>query len=807
MKPIHIVKTICSFWKKVLMVYLVTSGLIAHAQTDLNIPYRSIAVYIDYPDYPATVTTAELDSIINGLNYQDVGIERTFRKYWYEQSRRNFDPIHDIFFYTAPQSYTYYQNNDPASKAMWQDALESIITNNPSYDWNSLDHNLHGSPSSIVPMILSAKNAMLGVGAAHDARWTLSNGEYIHSIYVAHLQSQWDTTKNLFTLLHESGHGIFKFPDTYDTDPWGPEESGGTSHYTLMSGLHVDVEPIGAPFLVEKNWGYVIEPSVGTTTITLRADGDSVVAFRNPYDRNEYFSIEARKNSTIGNSLFPADLGLLIWHTDNKIPTSNTLSDMTLTEHYRQSVEQADGLFELENFTNQSYDTDIGDIYLPGKEFTNVSIPNSKWWDGQSSGFSITNIQLIGSNHVQFTIDVAPQVLRYPEISRTNWSIESATTAQAGYEAENAIDGDTASYYHVPWGSGANTKPHELVIDMGNSYTINEFHYIANDNNFGPWEGRANSYELYLSDDPNNFGTPIHTGNFLNSRFPQYTLFSEASGRYLKFNILSTHGGGVRTSVAEVYVNGYDPSITCPMGEDVDSDGDGVLDCFDNCSLDSDKTEPGECGCGVPEGSCSPTCDAPAWNASTVYSTAGTEVTYQGKLYSNKWYVQGTAPGGSNGPWELEGFCDGTTLDCSNASVWNSSTAYSNPNTEVVHLGNLYTNQWYSQGQEPGTNSVWVLSGPCESNSNRIASADITSALELTPNPFDDYITVKFDNSFDSNFSIKVMANDGRIVKSFDMNTYNGEPFKINLSDLNSGAYILNIVSNHSQKSVKIVKN
>jgi hypothetical protein len=34
---------------------------------------------------------------------------------------------------------------------------------------------------------------------------------------------------------------------------------------------------------------------------------------------------------------------------------------------------------------------------------------------------------------------------------------------------------------------------------------------------------------------------------------------------------------------------------------DADSDGDGVLDCLDGCPNDPDKTEPGVCGCGVPD--------------------------------------------------------------------------------------------------------------------------------------------------------------------------------------------------------------
>jgi hypothetical protein len=33
----------------------------------------------------------------------------------------------------------------------------------------------------------------------------------------------------------------------------------------------------------------------------------------------------------------------------------------------------------------------------------------------------------------------------------------------------------------------------------------------------------------------------------------------------------------------------------------VDSDGDGTLDCIDNCPNDPRKTDAGECGCGTPD--------------------------------------------------------------------------------------------------------------------------------------------------------------------------------------------------------------
>ena len=46
--------------------------------------------------------------------------------------------------------------------------------------------------------------------------------------------------------------------------------------------------------------------------------------------------------------------------------------------------------------------------------------------------------------------------------------------------------------------------------------------------------------------------------------------------------------------------------LACPCCEP-DSDGDGEPDATDQCPHDPDKTSPGKCGCGVPEGSCDDT--------------------------------------------------------------------------------------------------------------------------------------------------------------------------------------------------------
>ncbi len=545
------------FIKIAFSLFLFQFSIITIGQTDANIPYKGITIYIDYPDVPATIGSVQLDSLINGITYQEPTVQRTFRKYWHEQSKRNVDIQHDIFFFTAPLSASHY-NSVPWYEGieLWRDAFEWVISNHPSYDWNTLSLDQDGGLLSA--MIISSSFDPAGVGGGHGPNWTLSNGVNIKRTYGSVLQAPWDTDLNLFMTLHEAGHGIYRLPDTYDTQ----YNSGGTSFYCLMSGGQPEIEPLGGPFLVQNNWGYTVEPSVGTHTITLKADGDSVVVFRNPHDPFEFFTIEARKQSTLGNALFPADLGLLLWHSDNKVNTSNTLENMTPSSHYLHSIEQADGLFELENDINIG--GNIGDIYLPGTSFSSTSTPNSNWWTGEESHFEINDIQFIGTDHIQFTVTI-PEIHQdhYPEISQSNWSVVSETLAQAGFDATKAFDNDIDTYYHVPFWTDSGLRPYDVVLDLGDEYTINEFYYTANKNYTPPWEGRIRDYELYISNDTTNWGTAINAGTFFQTKIRQYILFPETNGRYVKFSAINSFiNDDSRTSIAEINIRGVLTSTT-----------------------------------------------------------------------------------------------------------------------------------------------------------------------------------------------------------------------------------------------------
>ncbi|KAG0232346.1 hypothetical protein B0O80DRAFT_427005 [Mortierella sp. GBAus27b] len=116
-----------------------------------------------------------------------------------------------------------------------------------------------------------------------------------------------------------------------------------------------------------------------------------------------------------------------------------------------------------------------------------------------------------------------------------------------------------------------------------------------------------------------------------------------------------------------------------------------------------------------------PTCtSAPAWSASTAYNS-GALVSYNGRQYSAKWWTQGNVPT-DGGPWNDLGVCGGSgnpgTGSCAGVSAWSSSGVY-NAGNKVTYNGFVYTAQWWTQGETPGSASVWTKGAACSGTLRR----------------------------------------------------------------------------------------
>ncbi|MEI6179081.1 MAG: hypothetical protein WCS43_19475, partial [Verrucomicrobiota bacterium] len=222
-----------------------------------------------------------------------------------------------------------------------------------------------------------------------------------------------DSTPAIGTFVHESGHLICDFPDLYDFGEDGQKSAGLGSHCLMAAGSLNNNERTPAPI------NLYLKDRVGWTQLTiltpdnrrivsLPAVGNQGVIIKKPGSEAEFFVIENRGDSDRWAAHCP-DKGIAIWHVDEAIPLtdevtildkvvefrSNERQQMTTAQHYRVSLEQADGRYDLENANLAIPDPppnlgDSGDLFDQSDGiFNSFTGPNSHWWDGSASNIIV----------------------------------------------------------------------------------------------------------------------------------------------------------------------------------------------------------------------------------------------------------------------------------------------------------------------------------------------------------------------------------------------------------------------------------
>ena len=85
-------------------------------------------------------------------------------------------------------------------------------------------------------------------------------------------------------------------------------------------------------------------------------------------------------------------------------------------------------------------------------------------------------------------------------ISHDGWTIAYVDSEERTDEdgaAENAIDGQTANFWHTEWKNAAPAHPHQLILNLGRSQTIAGFRYVPRQSEGG---GRIKDYLVFVGD-------------------------------------------------------------------------------------------------------------------------------------------------------------------------------------------------------------------------------------------------------------------------------------------------------------------
>jgi beta-galactosidase len=85
-------------------------------------------------------------------------------------------------------------------------------------------------------------------------------------------------------------------------------------------------------------------------------------------------------------------------------------------------------------------------------------------------------------------------------ISHNGWTVAYVDSEEREKEdgsAENAIDGQTANFWHTQWGSASPGYPHRLILNLGKPQAISGFRYVPRQGDGG---GRIKDYRIFIGD-------------------------------------------------------------------------------------------------------------------------------------------------------------------------------------------------------------------------------------------------------------------------------------------------------------------
>jgi len=190
----------------------------------------------------------------------------------------------------------------------------------------------------------------------------------------------------------------------------------------------------------------------------------------------------------------------------------------------------------------------------------NIHMRNPKVVPGHEGNYTVTlTVEKNGESYSKTIVDMF-SVSKCPSIEDCNnpaelpkeeWSLLYVDSEETNFPglAVMSFDGDPSTIWHTRWSTGSDPYPHEIQIDMGRTYKIFKFTYLTRQDG---QNGRIKDYELYISDDENDWGEPVSTGQFTNTSAPQSIEFPDGViGRYFRLLALSEVNGNPWASAAE----------------------------------------------------------------------------------------------------------------------------------------------------------------------------------------------------------------------------------------------------------------
>jgi len=355
---------------------------------------RGICVIVDFPDRPGTIAPAEISDFCNQIGYRGYGNNGSVRDYFYDVSggRLTYSNYVPARYYTAPKSVSYYDDCSADSGERIEELLDGALAwlEREGFDFSQYDSDGDGHIDAVSCFFAGRTECGWLEGLWPQQGWYYgfsADGVRSRKYQICGMGDE----LRLRTFCHETGHLLCDWPDLYDRD----QDSHGVGRYCLMGSWYTSdatnpFEPC-AYLKYLSNWATVTVLSTPQTGLSLTAGTNTIFKLPHPELSNEFFLISNRQRS--GRDIRLPDSGLAIWHIDEA--SNNDNQQMTPELHYKVALIQADGRYDLEERQNLGDATDL--FGSPFTEWTPFSEPGTRWWAGNKSAFSISNISPSGA--------------------------------------------------------------------------------------------------------------------------------------------------------------------------------------------------------------------------------------------------------------------------------------------------------------------------------------------------------------------------------------------------------------------------
>jgi alpha-L-fucosidase len=154
-----------------------------------------------------------------------------------------------------------------------------------------------------------------------------------------------------------------------------------------------------------------------------------------------------------------------------------------------------------------------------------------------------------------FTDESAVVVESY-DICPAKWKVIDADSSHPNNPAEMAIDGNSATMWHTPWGNDVAKQPHYISVDLGENLLLKGFTYTPRtDHNKS---GTAYRYAFYVSGNGTSWKlvpTKEEFSNIKNNPVKQFVRFEKPqNARYFKFVSKEAINGEDWVSAGEIEI-------------------------------------------------------------------------------------------------------------------------------------------------------------------------------------------------------------------------------------------------------------